>query len=156
MSTLLGDTAQRISRSASIRLKAPVETVFPLFGPVEEMKWAPGWSPEILYGGSDVQERLMFRTPGRYPDEEYYTWTIIRYSLSDHFVEYLVSSKNRIWFITVRCEPFDEETEAEVSYCYTGFDERAVTRNAESLDNMFAQDLRDWEKHINDFIKERT
>jgi hypothetical protein len=41
--------AKRISRSSTITLNAPLEKVFPLFGPIKEMEWAEGWQPEIMY-----------------------------------------------------------------------------------------------------------
>src|SRR5258706_16458471 len=41
--------AKAITHRGLIRLAAPVERVFPLFGPVREKLWAPGWNPQIVY-----------------------------------------------------------------------------------------------------------
>jgi hypothetical protein len=144
---------QRISKSASIILKAPIQTVFPLFGPIQEQLWADGWEPEILYETPEVEMHMIFRTKSAFPDEAFYTWAITHYSTVDWKIEYTVYAVDRIWFITVVCEPMSSETRAYVTYAYTGFTPEAQHKNQESLKRMFADDLRDWEEAINHYLK---
>src|SRR5512135_1664224 len=41
--------AATVTRTGHLTFDAPVEKVFPLFTPLGERNWAPGWNPEILY-----------------------------------------------------------------------------------------------------------
>ena len=145
--------AKRISRTSRFEIHTSLQRTFPLFGPMEEIKWAEGWSPEVLFMESGVGERMMFRTESRYADESFYTWVIVKHQ-PPHHIEYLVTSKDRMWFITVSCDARDgHRTEVEVTYTYTGFTEAANEKNQESLDEMFSDDLQDWAKAINHFLE---
>jgi hypothetical protein len=145
-------SAQRVERTANIVLQGAGVVVFPLFGPIEEMKWADGWEPEILNADTQVREKMMFRTPSAYADEECYTWAVVKYLPERYKIEYMVSSRNRVWFITVECSDREGRTHAQVTYSYTGFDAVANARNRESLERMFCENLKDWERMINHFI----
>jgi hypothetical protein len=60
----------------------------------------------------------------------------------------------RIWWITIQCrESIDKkQTEAEITYCYTGLTERGNMINQKALDKMFEHDLKDWEEQINFYL----
>jgi hypothetical protein len=45
-------TAERISKSAGFIVDQNIEKLFPLYGPIEEMKWAHGWSPDVIYSNN--------------------------------------------------------------------------------------------------------
>lgn len=55
--------AERTIRFIAI---GPFHVVYPLFGPVREAEWAPGWSPLFVHpaGGSNVQPGTVFLTKG--------------------------------------------------------------------------------------------
>jgi hypothetical protein len=145
--------AVRIEETETITLHASVERVFPLFGPIEEQKWAEGWAPQILYGKSKAEEHMIFRTNSRYADEEFYTWVISKFNEPHRLIEYTVSAPGRIWFITVSCQKYgNEKTRATITYSFTALNEQAVARNQESLDRMFADRLVDWEEAINYYL----
>lgn len=145
--------AERISRTASFLVQAPIEKVFPLFGPVREMEWAQGWNPHLIYSETkEVEERMIFETSGKFEEEDKYTWVITQYSPQDHLIEYTVSTPERIWFITVKCEALGKETKTTVSYTYTGLTARGNERNKEALANMYADNLKDWEMAINYYL----
>lgn len=147
--------AERISRTASFVVQAPIETVFPLFGPVQEMAWAEGWNPHLVYSESkDVEARMIFETPGRFEGEEKYTWIITQYFPQEYLIEYTVSTAERIWFITVQCETQGLQTHTTVSYTYTGLTLRGHELNQEALTTMYADNLRDWKKAINSYLKQ--
>jgi hypothetical protein len=144
--------AERMSKSATIHLNGSIQEVFPLFGPVREMEWAEGWQPIILYSSSDVEEHMVFSTPSRYDDEGHYLWTVSKYFPEQNLIEYTVSATDRIWFIRVECFSDRSATRATITYTYTGFTSMAAERNRESIDGMFSEDLKDWERAINHYL----
>jgi hypothetical protein len=141
---------ERISRTATIRLKAGVAEVFPLFGPIREMEWAFGWQPEVLYPTSaSVEEKMIFRTSGI---DGLYTWVVTKYDPIRFLVEYSVHTASRVWFITVSCRAEAGQTLALVTYTYTSMTESGAALNHQSLTEMFRHDLRDWEEAINHYL----
>lgn len=148
---------QRISRSATITLNAPLEKGFLLFGPIREKDWAPGWDPRILYPTSNrVEERMIFKTSSHTGHgESEYTWTVSKYSPDQALIEYLVFTSERVWWITIQCREAvpDQTTEAEITYTYTGLTSKGNEINARALQSMYAHDLRDWEEAINHYLR---
>ncbi len=145
-------TARRIERTASFIVQASVEKVFPLFGPIREKEWAAGWEPQVIYSQHpEVEEHMIFKTSGN-PDEKEYVWVVAQYKPAQFFIEYLVSTHQRIWFITVECKPRQENTLVSVTYSYTGLTEVGNRINQESLAKMFAHDLNDWSEAINYYL----
>ncbi len=146
-------TAERIERSASFLVKAPIEKTFPLFGPIREKEWAAGWEPQVIYSEHpEVEEHMIFKTAGNNPEEKEYVWVVAQYKPAEFFIEYQVSTHQRIWFITVKCKPQQENTLVSVTYSYTGLTDIGNRINQESLAKMFAHDLRDWEEAINFYL----
>lgn len=145
-------TAQgkRISRAATISLNAPIEEVFPLFGPILEMKWAPGWNPEIIYSETGlVEEGMIFRTKGTDGD---FIWVVSKYLPAEHVVQYTVQTTNRMWFINVVCKSVGNKTCATVTYTYTSLNDEGIELNRKALTAMFADDLKDWEEAVNFYL----
>jgi hypothetical protein len=151
--TCLRWEAVRIEKTAAIVLNGSVDHVFPLFGPIREKDWAEGWEPQILYGETEAEEHMMFTSKSRYPDEQVYTWVVTKLEPARHLIEYTVSAPGRIWFITVSCEELHrDKTRATITYSFTALEEKAVKRNQESLDKMFAHQLTDWQEAINYYL----
>src|SRR5262245_16214805 len=108
--TLTEFKPERVSKSATFGCNGKIENVFPLFGPIREMDWADGWNPEILYSTNNhalVEEHMIFQTKG-HTGEEKYTWAITKFQPEHHFIEYTVSTSERIWFISVVCKSIRE------------------------------------------------
>lgn len=147
--------SERISRSAEMVLLGPIETVFPLFGPLEEKKWEDGWNPNILFPPSgEVEEGMVFTTGGAAGGEGRNTWIVSKYLPGDHRIEYTVSTGHRIWVIAVKCAPLSEgSTKAEVRYTFTGLNPEGNTLNRAALDRMYKNNLKDWEEAINHYLK---
>lgn len=146
--------AERISKSSTIELNDSVEKVFPLFGPVLEKEWAEGWDPEIIYSITNlVEEYMIFRTKASNNSEEHFTWVITQYRPERHFIEYTVSTWQRLWFVRVECLEVQSKTKATISYTYTGFTTLGNQLNRTAIEKMFAHDLKDWEKAINYYLK---
>ena len=144
--------AQKISRSATLSLKSTIDKVFPLFGPIKEKAWAHGWDPVIVSGEGDIAEHMIFKTHGRYHDEPEYLWAVTKYTPEKNLIEYTVSSKDRLWFITVQGKDDGPLTQADVTYTYIGLSQSAHQRNVESMERMFARGLGDWEEAINHYL----
>jgi len=144
---------QRISRSATITVGAPLDEAFALFGPVREKDWADGWDPQLIDPVREIiEERLVFTTQSHFgqsePDD---VWIVSTYSIGDSFIEYTVFAHERVQWIEVLCEETGsgEATRAEITYTFLGLTERGNSQSREALDRIFAQDLRDWEEAIN-------
>jgi hypothetical protein len=145
---------ERISRTATIQVNAQIEVVFPLFGPLKEKEWADGWDPEIIYSRTNlVEQHMMFRTKGRNPSESFYAWTITTYNPDQHIIEYTVSTVNRLWFIAVVCSERDTQTLATITYTFTNLTDEGREFNRNALNKMYAEDLKDWERAINHYLK---
>lgn len=149
--------AQRISRSATFTVQTTIEKAFPLFGPIREKEWAAGWNPEVIYSRHlEVEQHMIFKTKGNQEDEPDYLWVVTQYNPEAYFIEYTVSTANRVWFITVKCEDRKTETQVAVTYSYTGLNASGNQRNVEMLDRMFAHNLKDWERAINYYLRTGT
>jgi len=150
-------TSSRISRTSTITLNAPLGEVFPLFGPIREREWAPGWDPQILYSTTDlVEEHMVFKTPSHHGHiEPDYTWIVSKYLPDQALIEYTVFTAERLWWITVQCyeDLPNQTTKAEITYTYTGLTDRGNAINEKALQLMYAHDLRDWEEAINHYLK---
>ena len=147
---------KRISRTATIIVNAPLQEAFELFGPIREKDWADGWDPQPIDPLTElVQERMVFTTQSHFgqeaPDD---VWVVSTYSVGDSFIEYTAFDQNRVWWIEVLCEEAapGETTRAEVTYTYLGLTDHGNSLNRESLELMFARDLKDWEEAINHFL----
>jgi hypothetical protein len=146
--------SKRVERSAAFTVKAPVEEAFPLFGPIKEKLWAAGWEPEIIYSESkDVEQHMIFRTNNKHGESENYQWIITQYQPDQFLIEYTVSTSQRVWFITVKCEAAGRETKATVTYSYTGLTEEGNKLNENALNKMYAHNLSDWEEAVNYYIE---
>ena len=90
--------AERVSRTAIITLNGVIEKVSPLFSAIEEKKWAAGWNPIILHPASEKLEAgMVFMTEGNNQAESQYAWIVSAYQREKFFLEYTVSTANRIW-----------------------------------------------------------
>lgn len=97
-----GFVPARISRTRTIALNAPLEKVFPLFGPIREKEWAADWEPRILYSATGfVEEHMVFKTRPRHSREPDFTWTVSKYHPDQALIEYTVFTSERLWWITI-------------------------------------------------------
>ncbi|MCX6071409.1 MAG: hypothetical protein NTU91_11225 [Chloroflexi bacterium] len=142
----------RISRTRAIVLRGMPDEVFPLFGPIREQEWAPGWAPTIIHpSGVLAEAHMVFTARSHDADEAECTWTISTYDPEHGSIEYTVFAPGRLWTIAIRCHPgqADRTARAEVTYTYTGVTDRGRRLNEAALERMFHRDLKDWEEQIN-------
>jgi hypothetical protein len=148
--------SERISRTSTITLHAPLEEVFPLFGPIREKEGAAGWEPQVLYSASgSVEEHMVFTTRAHHGHEPDSTWMVSKYHPDQAFIEYAVFAPGRLWWIAIRCREgsVGETTEAKISYTYTGLTEKGNAINERALETMYRRNLKDWEESINHYLE---
>jgi len=148
-------SAERLFKSATITLNGPIGKVFPLFGALEEKKWADGWNPIVMYPTSEkLEEGMVFTTPAHGHGETAYAWIVSKYQPDNHLIEYIVSTTNRYWVISIKCRASsDTETEATVSYTFTGLTPLGNEINKHAIGKMYERNLQDWEEAINYYLK---
>ena len=147
--------AERISKTATITLKSNIKDVFLLFDAFEEKKWEPEWDLTLIYPEREViEEGTTFKTQGHGHGEGEFLWIVSKFQPENYLIQYLVSTLNRYWTITVKCNQLDyNKTKAEVIYSFTGLNEKGNEINMQSLDRMYAHNLKDWEEAINYYLK---
>lgn len=145
----------KISKEATIILDSKIEEVFPLFGFWEEKKWAYGWNPKLIYPEKPImQEGTVFTTESAFEDEASYNWIVSKFIPEQYMAEYTNSTKNRIWVIKVQCESIaNNKTSATVSYTYIALNKKGIECNQIALNEIFNNDLKDWEQAINHYLK---
>jgi len=143
-----------ISRAAMIQLNDTMHKVFPLFGPIEEKRWAKGWNPtEILPDGAVFEENMRFKTRSDNPHEAWFYWELLRLSNETNEIQYSVKTPNRNWIIKIKCsETGTGSTQAGITYSYKAFNALGSKLNHRALSSMFKEDLKDWERAINHYL----
>ena len=146
--------AEKVLQTAVININGKIENVFPLFGAFEERKWAEGWNPELIYPSTEIiEEGTTFKTSGYGTDESEFIWRVTKYQPEQFLIQYLVSTANRYWTITVICKSAeDNKTSAEVTYSFIGLNENGNKYNKDALQRMYKHNLKDWEEEINKFL----
>ncbi len=146
--------AERLSKRAVLTLNGPIGKVFPLFGAIEEKKWADGWNPVVLYPTSEkLEEGMVFTTQAHGHGETAYAWIVSKYQPENHLIEYVVSTPNRYWVIAIQCvASSDTETKATVRYTFTGLTVLGNEINKVAVEKMYERNLEDWEVAINHYL----
>ncbi|MEO9965758.1 MAG: hypothetical protein ABJF11_08220 [Reichenbachiella sp.] len=141
-------------RSASFILDAEIERVFPLFGAFEERKWEKHWKPKLIYPETEViEEGTTFSSDGSAEEGEY-LWRVSKFDPGLFHIQYLVSTQNRYWTITVKCQSSaDQKTKAEVTYSFIGLNEKGNQLNKIAADKMYSRNLEDWVEAINYYLE---
>lgn len=146
--------AEKVAKTASFTVNYPIETVFLLYDAFEERKWEEGWDPNLIYPSEEIiEEGTTFWTEG-HGHEPYYLWRVSKYEPENYLIQYLVSTDNRYWTITVSCsELTDNSTLTKVTYAFISLNEKGMEINTHSLDRMYANNLQDWKEAIEYYLK---
>ncbi len=151
--------SQRTSQTASFVVDANIKHVFPLYGTFEERKWAPGWEPKLIYPEKEViEEGTAFKVEPSghsHGEEGASLWIVSKYEPKDHLIQYLVSTQNRFWTITVKSTTIENDTKTKttVTYTYTGLNHIGNSLNQRSIEKMYENNLQDWADLINAYLK---
>ncbi|MFC2136404.1 hypothetical protein ACFLTH_17455, partial [Bacteroidota bacterium] len=109
----------------------------------------------LIYPDTEIiEEGTTFKTKGHGHGESEFIWRVSKYEPENFLIQYLVSTENRYWTITVECKSIEEnKTSAEITYTYIGLNEKGNELNEHSLNSMYKNDLKDWEEEINNYLK---
>ena len=146
--------SEKVSRTATIITNGNIQKVFLLFGAFEERKWAKGWNPKLIYPSKEkIEEGTTFSTEGHGEEEKEYLWIVSKFEPEKYLIQYLVSTENRYWTITIRCNSVSNiQTKATITYTFIGLNKLGNNINSQSLQKMYANNLIDWQEAINDYF----
>ena len=130
----------------SFQLAAGVETAFPLFSPIGEERWAPGWKVEILYPhGAEWEESLVFRTTAN-PEVIWFVGALDR---SQHRVRYHRVEPEMAVTVAVSCTSLGPNSTAVfVEYTYVGRSESGNAQVEELSRSDFGARMKDWQRMV--------
>ncbi len=85
-----GAALARESRTFHLSLHGAADAVFPLFGPVREAEWSPGWAPRFVFPAAPAQgeDGAVFTTDGG--DSAASVWVMNEYDVARRRVRYTV------------------------------------------------------------------
>jgi hypothetical protein len=146
--------AEKITKTATITINGNINKVFPLFGAFEERKWAKGWNPTLIFPSTEIiEEGSTFRTDGDGNIEKEFIWRVSKYEHENYLIQYLVSTENRYWTITIKCDSIsDKQTKAMITYTFIGLNELGNKINSHLLEKMYINNLKDWQDPINYYL----
>ena len=113
-------SAVQVTRTMSLDLPADADTAFPLFGPVDEAKWAEGWSPHFIapQPGAQTPDGAVFTTGD---GENVDTWIMTDFDPAARTVRYVHLRPGRVvaqlWIAVTPVSA--HASRAEVTYRYT-------------------------------------
>ena len=142
--------ALHVEQSATITVAAPVDKVFPLFGPVEEARWADGWAPVVLYQGKHM-EGTVFTTSA--PHEAF--WVLALWDETGHRVRYAEVVPGRyVVQIDVACRAASaSETRCEVTYAFTSLGKDGDGFLQQYTRERHAERIAHWERALNHYLQ---
>ena len=137
------------SRSFTIELNAPPAAAFPLFGPVREGEWSPGWAPQFLHPAVPTQAAgAVFVTEGEHGT---LTWLLSRYDEAAGEAAYEVIAPGRVLTrIAIRVTPAVQARHsiATVSYRRAAL-APAGNADVEAFEHHFESQAAHWQGAIN-------
>jgi hypothetical protein len=138
------------TQSFTISLQGPVAETTPLFGPMREAEWAPGWNPRFINPPEPAQrEGVVFTTANNQGKER--IWLVTEYDANAGRVGYvLITPGIALATIKIRVQPDgDRHSKATITYAFAAL---APEGNAEvnQHDAHWAEKQRGhWETAIN-------
>ncbi len=138
--------AVRLAGGFTVALDA--DAAFPLFSPLGERSWVPGWDPELIHPpGVDWAEGLIFKTREELGDA---IWIVTRLDRAARHVEYhRVEPGRYVAHITVRCTPTsDRTTDVAVSYAFVGLSDRGNADIDAMTESAYAEKMSRWAQMI--------
>ena len=145
---------QSVTLKGQIRLSASVDVVFPMFSPLGEKLWVPGWNPELLYpAGATWEEGLVFRTREDTGDA---VWIVTKLDLSTrHVIYHRVESARYVARVEVHCSAIaDNVTEAATEYSFVGLSESGNREITAMTQRSYDAKMTRWANWINHYFQQ--
>jgi hypothetical protein len=111
-----------ITRTHTLYFKADIDTVFPLFTPLEEKKWVQGWDATLIFSHTDAARETgcIFSTPHMGLPET--IWVLSRYDDVNRVIQYVrFAAGHHVALIDINAE---EQTRVQVTYTLTGLSDQ--------------------------------
>jgi hypothetical protein len=143
-----------IRRTGQISLQGSVQKVFPLFGPVDEAKWAPGWEPSLKYGSNAELGTVFTTETSTHPA----IWIVTRYDANSHDMQYTtVFPEDRVMQLDIACHPADAaETRCDVAYTITALSDSAIAAVEHYTQDRHDERIAHWQIAINHYLQTGT
>lgn len=146
-----GSVAPRahLLRTGTVAVSAPLERAFPLFTPLGERRWAPGWDPRFQHP-ADGEPRVGATFTTRGEDGRETIWMILDWDPAAHRVRYArVTPGLKTGTVEVVCAPRARATSvATVTYELTALSPEGDADLATWTAGWFAGYLAEWETQI--------
>lgn len=134
-------------------LPCPVETAFPLFSPLGEKDWVPGWNPTLLHPtGVGWAEGQVFTTQEEKGEA---VWVVTRLDHVRHEAGYARVEPGR-WVaqVQVRCEPRGAATtDVRVQYTFIGLSDAGSAEIAAMTEDAYAEKMMRWRRLIEEHLR---
>ena len=118
--------------------------------------------PTLIYPDKEIiEEGTTFKVEldgHDHENEDASLWIVSKYNPTDYFIQYLVSTQNRFWTITVTNVSIENgtKTKTTVTYTFTGLNNIGNSLNKKSIEKMYENDLQDWAGLINKYFEEKS
>jgi hypothetical protein len=145
--------AKSVTHTATIHLQGSLGRVFPLFGPIREKDWAPGWEPQIVHPiGPQVAEGMVFTVDGGKDGTAY--WIITRYDEATHRIAYANVIPGYLFNrIEIECRAAGaDQTDVTVTYQHTALNDAGNEFVATIDDAMYAKKMAHWQHAIDHLL----
>ena len=134
-----------------IALHGSADTTFPLFDPIHESVWSPGWDPHFT-SSNRVAEGMAFTT------EEHgkrSVWYVDRYDPTQRRIRYVIVRGDVVSELDIRVEPVDAaHSKATVRHVQTALTPAAADTVRE-MARYFPKQGPHWEAAINVYLDKR-
>ncbi len=144
----------RAVRTHDLHLRASLDTVFPLFDPINEKKWAADWGFKPVYPNpAAVEQGFIFKTQHAHEPES--VWVLTRLDKKNHSVEYVkFEPDSKVVQIQIQCgEKHVGETIASVTYIQTALTEKGNKSVAEFTENHYKKWMVHWQQALNHYLE---
>ncbi len=143
----------RVTRTYTQRIEAPPDVVFPLYCPVREAEWEPGWDPISVYSHSGVVEPdCVFVTED--PNAEA-VWVVTVHDPGVFHVEMLkVTPGSTVCKLTIRLTSVEEDkSDAQITYCHTAIGPEGRSFVEGFTETFYGEFMHEWETAMNHYIR---
>jgi hypothetical protein len=143
-----------VTRTASFELAATPDRVFPLFGPIDEAKWAEGWAIEVIYSPQPSPAAgMVFAT--RQHGNPQLLWTVAELDAANYkivYVTYLADdSIGRLEIICRKSSP--SSTTVTVTHSRVGLSETGNRHAERYTQEKHQAQLQAWQHAITYYLK---
>lgn len=143
-----------VTRSGSFELPATPDRVFPLFGPIDEAKWAEGWTIETLYSPlAQPSSGMVFST--RQHGGARLLWTVADLDAANHKIVYVTflpdDSVGRLEIICRSSSP--SSTTVAVTHSRVGLSENGNQHAVRYTQERHEAQLQAWQHAITYYLK---